>query len=107
LIFYDFSVSDTAVKKTDAGYTPPTVTAKKIARISDSVIPTTYGRLVYSINEGAENEIDYQKVHSSDSYDSSKTYYQSVSPFLLSLGGDDVLAVSEDVAAVFFARNQS
>lgn len=107
LIFYDFSVSDTAVKKTDTGYTPPTVTAKKIARISDGIIPTTYGRLVYSINEGAETEIDFQKVQSSDSYDSSKTYYQSVSPFLLSLGGDDVLAVSEDVAAVFFARNQS
>jgi len=105
LVFYDFSVSDTVVKKLDSTYTPPTVTAKKFARIESGIIPTEYGRLTYSINEGAETDIEFAQVEESATFDDSETYYQSVTPFLLSLGGDDVLAISEDVAAVFFGRS--
>lgn len=98
------------VKVDDTGKVvdPTQIRALKRVKAGNVEDDTRYGYITLEVlPSGAGTEAEYEpydKVETTDSYGSDKTYYESHKPFLLSAGDGYVVGAEEDVAGLFYER---
>ena len=101
---YDMLLSDNAVKSSDDGMNPETITAKKIMRNASWERETNYGKITVSADGGEETETGGYTKDETGAYQEGKDYYQKFSPYLLMLDKETALELSADTAAVFYEK---